>query len=141
MWMNQLDPITRASIATQQGSTKLEDLTKIADNIKDSIDPCRPAGGTAPTNNSEGQLTEEFVRLRLQIHRLQAKVDEVAEYKRASLRNRSSSRSSSGGRSSSRSSSRDRSRTRGRAQLRWFVLVSLQFRRKGTEMQTEVRLR
>ncbi|KAF7264696.1 hypothetical protein GWI33_022600 [Rhynchophorus ferrugineus] len=140
MWMIQLDPITRAGIAAQQGSTKLEDLTKIADNIKDSIDPWRPAGGTAPTNNSESLLAEEFVRLRLQIHRLQAKVDEVAEHQRASFRNRSSSRSSSGGQSSSRSSC-NRSRTRGRVRLRWFVMVSLQFRRKGTEMQTEVPLR
>ncbi|KAF7263216.1 hypothetical protein GWI33_003487, partial [Rhynchophorus ferrugineus] len=111
--MNQLDPITRASIAAQQASIKLEDLAKIADNIKDSIGSWRPAGGTAPTNSSESQLAEEFARLRLQIHGLQAKVDEVAEHQRASFRNRASSRSSSRGRSSSRSSSRDRSRIRG----------------------------
>ncbi|KAF7264096.1 hypothetical protein GWI33_000648 [Rhynchophorus ferrugineus] len=113
IWMNQLDPITRASIAAQQASIKLEDLAKIADNIKDSIGSWRPAGGTAPTNSSESQLAEEFARLRLQIHGLQAKVDEVAEHQRASFRNRASSRSLSRGRSSSRSSSRDRSRIRG----------------------------
>ncbi|KAF7264791.1 hypothetical protein GWI33_022351 [Rhynchophorus ferrugineus] len=113
IWMSQLDPITRASIAAQQGSTKLEDLAKIADNIKDSIGSWRPAGGMAPTNNSGSQLAEEFARLRLQIHGLQAKVDEVAEHQRASFRTRASSRSSSRGRSSSRSSSRDRSRVRG----------------------------
>ncbi|KAF7281119.1 hypothetical protein GWI33_005177 [Rhynchophorus ferrugineus] len=33
-WMNQLDPITRAGIAAQQGNTKLEDLAKIANNIR-----------------------------------------------------------------------------------------------------------
>ncbi|KAF7269155.1 hypothetical protein GWI33_017795 [Rhynchophorus ferrugineus] len=108
-----LHPITRAGIAAQQGSTKLEDLAKIGDNIKYSVGPWRPAGGTSPMNNSESQLAEEFARLRLQIHGLQAKVDEVAEHQRASFRNRSSSRSSSRGRSSSRSSSRDRSRTHG----------------------------
>ncbi|KAF7267438.1 hypothetical protein GWI33_019329 [Rhynchophorus ferrugineus] len=113
MRMNQLDPITRASIVAQQGSTKLEDLAKIADNIKDSLGSWRPAGDTAPTNNSESQLAEEFAQLRLQIHGLQAKVDEVAKHQHASFRNRSSSRSSSRGRSSSRSSSRDRSRIRG----------------------------
>ncbi|KAF7268897.1 hypothetical protein GWI33_017999 [Rhynchophorus ferrugineus] len=96
MWMNQLDPITRDGIAAQQGSTNLEDLAKIADNIKDSIGPWRPAGGTAPTNNSESQVAVEFARLRLQIHGLQAKVDEVAEHQRASFHNR-----------------RDRSRIRG----------------------------
>ncbi|XP_076266746.1 uncharacterized protein LOC143200236 [Rhynchophorus ferrugineus] len=94
-----LDPITRASILAQQGSNKLADLAKIADNIKDSIGSWRPAGGTAPTNNSESQLAEEFARLRLQIHGLQAKVDEVAEHQRVSFRNRLSSRSSSPDRS------------------------------------------
>ncbi|KAF7281084.1 hypothetical protein GWI33_005142 [Rhynchophorus ferrugineus] len=73
IWMNQLDPITRASIVAQSW---------------------RSAGGTAPTNNSESQLAEEFARLRLQ-----AKVDEVAEHQRVSFRNRLSSRLSGPNRS------------------------------------------
>ncbi|KAF7278412.1 hypothetical protein GWI33_008448 [Rhynchophorus ferrugineus] len=68
------DSITRAGIAAQQRSSKLEDLAEIADNIKDSIGPWRPAGGMVSTNNSESQLADEFARLRLQIHGLQAKV-------------------------------------------------------------------
>ncbi|KAF7272993.1 hypothetical protein GWI33_014262 [Rhynchophorus ferrugineus] len=39
MWINQLDPIRRAGIAAKPGNTKLEDLARIADNIKDAIMP------------------------------------------------------------------------------------------------------
>ncbi|XP_076274978.1 uncharacterized protein LOC143205845 [Rhynchophorus ferrugineus] len=136
IWMSQLDPITRDSITAHQGSTKLEDLAKIADNIKDSIGSWRPAGGTAPTNNSGSQLAEEFARLRLQIHGLQAKVHEVAEHQRASFRTRASSRPIVIALFKSRPVSGSRWRA-----LRWFVLVSLQLRRKGTEVQTGVPLR
>ncbi|KAF7284127.1 hypothetical protein GWI33_022486 [Rhynchophorus ferrugineus] len=110
MWINQLDPVTRAGIAAQSGNTKLEDLAKIADDIKNTR---RPPSSTTATNNTENQMAEEFARLRLQINELQTKLDDITEQKRVSYRNRSSSRSSSRRRSLSRSSSRDRSRTCG----------------------------
>ncbi|KAF7267833.1 hypothetical protein GWI33_018960 [Rhynchophorus ferrugineus] len=134
IWMSQLDPITRASIAAQQGSTKLEDLAKIADNIKDSIGPWRPAGGTAPSNNSESQLAE-FARLRLQIHGLQVKVDKISEHHHVIV-----ALLMSWPIVIALFKSQPVSYSRLRA-LRWFVLVSVQLRRKGTEVQTGVSLR
>lgn len=132
LWMDRLDPITRAGIAAQPTTASLDDLARIADNIADSISNLHPASATpqiaqvtATAMPNESRLLEQLTRLQLQLAEMQCdhrrEIAAVRSELQDSRRSRSTYRDESpdGDRDHRRRSPSQRGRSRSRPSVQY----------------------